>query len=62
MRNWPYAYSTSLESEAIGDSFDVAPLPAGDAGTPVRPPLVAGTLAFPATLLILKPPLLSPAI
>ena len=33
MRNWPYAYSTSLESEAIGDKFDVAPLPAGDAGT-----------------------------
>jgi trehalose/maltose transport system substrate-binding protein len=33
MRNWPYAYSTSLDSDAIGDSFDVAPLPAGDAGT-----------------------------
>ena len=33
MRNWPYAYSTSLESEAIGGNFDVAPLPAGDAGT-----------------------------
>jgi trehalose/maltose transport system substrate-binding protein len=31
MRNWPYAYSTSLESEAIGDNFDVAPLPAGEA-------------------------------
>ncbi len=33
MRNWPYAYSTTLNSEAIGDSFAVAPLPAGDAGT-----------------------------
>lgn len=32
MRNWPYAYSTSLESEAIADAFDVAPLPMGDAG------------------------------
>ncbi len=32
MRNWPYAYSTSLESEAIGDVFDVAPVPAGDSG------------------------------
>ncbi len=32
MRNWPYAYSTTLESEAIADTFDVAPLPAGDAG------------------------------
>ncbi len=32
MRNWPYAYSTTLESEAISDSFDVAPLPAGDSG------------------------------
>jgi trehalose/maltose transport system substrate-binding protein len=29
MRNWPYAYSTSLESEDIADSFDVAPLPEG---------------------------------
>lgn len=29
MRNWPYAYSTSLESEAIGEAFDVAPLPEG---------------------------------
>lgn len=33
MRNWPYAYSTSLTSEFIGDLFDVAPLPAGDSGT-----------------------------
>jgi trehalose/maltose transport system substrate-binding protein len=32
MRNWPYAYSTSLESEAIDGNFDVAPLPAGQAG------------------------------
>ena len=32
MRNWPYAYSTSQESEAIGDVFDVAPVPAGDSG------------------------------
>ncbi|MEZ4555506.1 MAG: ABC transporter substrate-binding protein [Caldilineaceae bacterium] len=32
MRNWPYAYSTSQESEAIGGNFDVAPVPAGDAG------------------------------
>ena len=32
MRNWPYAYSTTLESEAIADTFAVAPLPAGDAG------------------------------
>jgi trehalose/maltose transport system substrate-binding protein len=29
MRNWPYAYSASLESEAIADVFDVAPLPKG---------------------------------
>lgn len=32
MRNWPYAYSSSLESEAIGGNFNVAPLPSGDAG------------------------------
>jgi trehalose/maltose transport system substrate-binding protein len=32
MRNWPYAYSTTLESEAIDGAFAVAPLPAGDAG------------------------------
>mgnify|MGYP005846132831 CR=1 FL=1 len=32
MRNWPYAYSISLTSEAIGDRFDVAPLPAGASG------------------------------
>lgn len=32
MRNWPYAYSTSLDSEVISDKFDVAPLPKGDAG------------------------------
>ncbi len=30
MRNWPYAYSISLDSEVIADSFNVAPLPAGD--------------------------------
>lgn len=33
MRNWPYAYAATLESEAISDSFAVAPLPAGDSGT-----------------------------
>jgi trehalose/maltose transport system substrate-binding protein len=33
MRNWPYAYATSLESEAIGDAFDVAPVPAGASGS-----------------------------
>jgi trehalose/maltose transport system substrate-binding protein len=33
MRNWPYAYSVSLTSEAIGEVFDVAPLPAGASGT-----------------------------
>lgn len=32
MRNWPYAYATTLESEAIADAFDVAPLPAGASG------------------------------
>jgi trehalose/maltose transport system substrate-binding protein len=32
MRNWPYAYSVSLTSEAIGDVFDVAALPAGASG------------------------------
>lgn len=32
MRNWPYAYVSSGESEDIPE-FDVAPLPAGDAGT-----------------------------
>ncbi len=32
MRNWPFAYATSLTSEFIGDKFDVAPLPAGDSG------------------------------
>ncbi len=32
MRNWPYAYSTSVESEAVAGKFDVAPLPMGDAG------------------------------
>jgi len=32
MRNWPYAYSSSLQSEAIAGNFDVAPVPAGDAG------------------------------
>lgn len=32
MRNWPYAYSSTLDSEAIGGNFDVAPVPAGDAG------------------------------
>jgi trehalose/maltose transport system substrate-binding protein len=31
MRNWPYAYVSSGESEDI-PGFDVAPLPAGDAG------------------------------
>jgi len=33
MRNWPYAFATSLESDAIADAFDVAPLPAGESGT-----------------------------
>ncbi|MEX2501501.1 MAG: ABC transporter substrate-binding protein [Trueperaceae bacterium] len=32
MRNWPYAYSTSLDSEAIGDVFEVTHLPAGASG------------------------------
>jgi len=32
MRNWPYAYSVTTESEAISDTFAVAPLPAGEAG------------------------------
>jgi trehalose/maltose transport system substrate-binding protein len=32
MRNWPYAYSTSTQSEAIDGNFGVAPVPAGDAG------------------------------
>ena len=32
MRNWPYAYSSSLESEAVAENFGVAPVPAGDAG------------------------------
>jgi len=32
MRNWPYAYTSSLDSEDIGDKFAVAPLPAGDSG------------------------------
>ena len=35
MRNWPYAVSVSLESEAIGDAFDLAPLPAGASGNSV---------------------------
>lgn len=33
MRNWPYAYSVSLTSEAIGDVFAVSALPAGASGT-----------------------------
>lgn len=33
MRNWPYAYATSLESEDIDGNFDVAPLPAGLSGS-----------------------------
>ena len=32
MRNWPYAYAVSFDSEAIGDVFDVAALPAGASG------------------------------
>lgn len=32
MRNWPYAYSSSFESDAIGDVFDVTGLPMGEAG------------------------------
>ncbi len=32
MRNWPYAYSVSLTSEAIGDVFAVSALPAGASG------------------------------
>lgn len=33
MRNWPYAYSSTLSSEVIADTFAVAPLPAGDSGS-----------------------------
>lgn len=33
MRNWPFAYAATLGSEVIADSFDVAPLPAGDSGS-----------------------------
>ena len=33
MRNWPHALSTTLDSEAIGGHWDVAPLPAGASGT-----------------------------
>jgi len=33
MRNWPYAFSTSLDSDAIADVFGVAALPAGASGT-----------------------------
>jgi trehalose/maltose transport system substrate-binding protein len=33
MRNWPYAYASSLESEDIDGNFDVAPLPSGDSGS-----------------------------
>jgi trehalose/maltose transport system substrate-binding protein len=33
MRNWPYAYSVSLTSEAIGDVFAVSALPSGASGT-----------------------------
>lgn len=32
MRNWPYAYSITQESDTIADSFEVAPLPAGESG------------------------------
>jgi trehalose/maltose transport system substrate-binding protein len=32
MRNWPYAYAVSFDSEAVGDVFDVAALPAGASG------------------------------
>ncbi|MDZ7802263.1 MAG: ABC transporter substrate-binding protein [Trueperaceae bacterium] len=32
MRNWPYAYSTTLDSEAVGDAFAVTHLPAGESG------------------------------
>jgi len=35
MRNWPYAYSLGHEEgSAVAGKFDVAPLPAGDGGTP----------------------------
>lgn len=30
MRNWPYAYVSTFDSEAVGENFAVAPLPAGD--------------------------------
>ncbi len=34
MRNWPYAYATSLEEgSAVADVFDVSPLPAGRSGS-----------------------------
>lgn len=32
MRNWPYAYSVSLGSDAVAGRFDVAALPAGASG------------------------------
>src|SRR5690625_2587146 len=35
MRNWPYAYALGHEEgSAVAGKFDVAPLPAGDGGTP----------------------------
>jgi trehalose/maltose transport system substrate-binding protein len=33
MRNWPYAYATTLDSEAIDGNFEVVALPAGDSGS-----------------------------
>lgn len=34
MRNWPYAYATSLaEDSAVAGNFDVSPLPAGKSGS-----------------------------
>jgi trehalose/maltose transport system substrate-binding protein len=33
MRNWPYAYATTLESEAVAGNFEVTALPAGASGS-----------------------------
>jgi trehalose/maltose transport system substrate-binding protein len=32
MRNWPYAYSLSQDSEAVAGNFGVSPLPVGEGG------------------------------
>lgn len=33
MRNWPYAFVSTFDSEVVGSNFNVAPLPAGASGT-----------------------------